>query len=84
MTTGSGPAYTPYHASSAGRTNSSAEVWGGHYSHLVSVESKYDHLANGYEGKVKIDLDDMEEILRFLAKEGCKLLAKNTRVGAVN
>ena len=28
--------------------------------------------------------DDMEEILRFLAKEGCKLLAKNTRVGAVN
>ena len=34
--------YTPYCASSAGKTNSSADVWGGSLSHLVSVESKYD------------------------------------------
>jgi len=63
MTINGKAVYTPYFASSAGRTNSSAEVWGGHYSHLVSVESKYDHLANGYEGKVKISLDDMEDII---------------------
>lgn len=34
--------YTPYCASSAGKTNSSADVWGGSLSHLVSVESRYD------------------------------------------
>lgn len=38
------PVYTPYCAATAGRTNSSEEVWGGKLSHLVSVESKYDHL----------------------------------------
>ena len=36
------PVYTPYCAATAGRTNSSAEVWGGMLSHLQSVESKYD------------------------------------------
>ena len=69
MTINGKAVYTPYFASSAGRTNSSAEVWGGHYSHLVSVESKYDHLANGYEGKVKISLDDMEEIIEKIGIE---------------
>lgn len=34
--------YTPYCAASAGKTNSSVDVWGGPLSHLVSVESKYD------------------------------------------
>ena len=63
MTINGRAVYTPYFASSAGRTNASSEVWGGHYSHLVSVESKYDHLANGYKGTVKISLEDMEEIL---------------------
>ena len=63
MTINGKAVYTPYFASSAGRTNAASEVWGGHYSHLVSVESKYDHLANGYKGKVKFSLEDMEEIL---------------------
>ena len=36
------PAYTPYCAATAGRTNASEEVWGGKRSHLVSVESIYD------------------------------------------
>ena len=35
-------AFTPYHASSAGATNSSAEVWGGSYPYLSSVTSAYD------------------------------------------
>ncbi|MBR6518769.1 MAG: SpoIID/LytB domain-containing protein, partial [Oscillospiraceae bacterium] len=69
MTINGKAVYTPYFASSAGRTNSSAEVWGGHYSHLVSVESEYDHLANGYEGKVKISLEDMEKIIEKIGIE---------------
>ena len=39
---GGGVAFTPYHASCAGYTNSSAEIWGGSYPYLVSVESPYD------------------------------------------
>lgn len=36
------PVYTPYCAATAGKTNSSADVWGGKLSHLQSVESIYD------------------------------------------
>lgn len=35
-------AFTPYHASSAGWTNPSEEVWSGSYSYLTRVESPYD------------------------------------------
>ncbi len=45
---GSKVAYTPYFAIAADRTNSSKDVWGGSYSHLVSVESEYDYKATGY------------------------------------
>lgn len=41
-------AFTPYHASSAGTTNSSAEVWGGSYSYLTNVSSAYDP-SSGYK-----------------------------------
>lgn len=41
-------AFTPYFSCSAGRTNASTEVWGGSYPYLVSVESKYDYLADSY------------------------------------
>lgn len=44
ITVGGKPVFTPYCASTAGRTNSSEEVWVGALSHLRSVESKYDHL----------------------------------------
>ena len=40
--------YSPYHASAGGRTQSSKEVWGGARAYLVSVESKYDYLADYY------------------------------------
>lgn len=39
-------AFTPYHACSAGYTNSSAEIWGGSYAYLVSVSSAYDPPSN--------------------------------------
>ena len=43
-------AFTPYHASSAGYTNSSAEVWGGSYSYLTNVSSPYDP-SSGYKNQ---------------------------------
>lgn len=46
------PIYAPYFASSAGKTNSSADVWDGSRDYLVSVESKYDYQATGYKGTV--------------------------------
>lgn len=44
-------AFTPYHASSAGYTNSSAEVWGGSYSYLTNVSSAYDP-SSGYKNVI--------------------------------
>ena len=69
MTIGGAPVYAPYFASSAGRTNASSEVWGGHYSHLVSVESKYDYQASGYQGIVRYSKEDMEKALRAVGIE---------------
>lgn len=40
---GNSIANTVYHATAAGRTNSSADVWGGHIPYLISVDSKYDN-----------------------------------------
>ena len=40
--------YSPYHSCAGGRTQSSKEVWGGAKAYLVSVESKYDYLADYY------------------------------------
>lgn len=64
MTVNGSPAYTPYFASSAGRTNASTDVWGGYYSHLVSVESKYDYMADKYESIVRYSKADMEQVIR--------------------
>lgn len=42
--------YAPYFSCSAGKTQSAREVWGGNVAHLVSVESKYDYLADYVNG----------------------------------
>lgn len=47
-------AFTCYHATSAGRTNSSADVWGGAYPYLVSVDSSIDQDAYRYEDTKRI------------------------------
>ncbi len=47
-------AYTPYFAIAADNTNSSKDVWGGSYSHLVSVPSEYDYKATGYKRTVTL------------------------------
>jgi len=52
-------AFTPYHATSAGRTNASRDVWGGHYPHLVSVDSSVDLDAPGFEQRQYFTLPQM-------------------------
>ncbi|MCL2856554.1 MAG: SpoIID/LytB domain-containing protein [Oscillospiraceae bacterium] len=52
-------AFTPYHATSAGRTNSSRDVWGGHYAYLVPVDSSVDRGVNGFERRQYFTLQQM-------------------------
>nr|WP_243151740.1 SpoIID/LytB domain-containing protein [Anaerotruncus colihominis] len=42
-------AFTPFYATSAGVTAASADVWGGSYPYLVSVDSEIDEQARNYE-----------------------------------
>ena len=41
-------AFTPFFATSAGATNSSADVWGGSYPYLISVDSSVDERAKNF------------------------------------
>lgn len=58
-------AFTPYFACSNGKTQSSAETWGGVRPYLTSVESKYDVDAPSYKKVVEID----KEIVEYKIKE---------------
>ncbi len=61
-------ANTVYHATSGGRTNSSAEVWGGNIPYLVSVDSEYDD-GNRFSGaknwgeKVTLSRDKVKSLV---------------------
>ncbi len=63
-------AYTPYFAIAADYTNSARDVWGGTYSHLVSVESEYDSQATGYK-KTKTLTEDyvIDKIVDYFGRE---------------
>lgn len=50
-------AFACYHATSAGRTNSSADVWGGSYPYLISVDSSIDEDAYRYKDTKRISSD---------------------------
>ena len=54
-------AFTPFFATSAGVTVSSAEVWGGSYPYLVSVDSEIDEQARNYEVEVTLDADTVAD-----------------------
>ena len=56
-------AYTTYYAISSGRTNNAADVWGGHYDYLVSVDSSIDKEATNYKKKYTFTEDEMAELL---------------------
>lgn len=52
-----------YHAISSGKTEKSADVFGGELSYLTNVESPGDKLAAGYETTVSVEKNKMREIL---------------------
>jgi SpoIID/LytB domain protein len=56
-------AFTPYHATSAGQTTSSASVWGGSYPYLVSVDSGVDARASGYESSTRMTSDKVADLI---------------------
>ena len=56
-------AFTPYHAISAGATNSSRDVWGGHYAYLISVNSSICRNAPGFERRRNFSLNEMDDLL---------------------
>jgi len=56
-------AFTPFYATSAGATNSSADVWGGSYPYLVSVDSSVDEDARNYEYQKTISVDKVRDLL---------------------
>lgn len=58
-------AYTCYHATSGGQTQSSAEVWGGNYPYLVSVDSSIDENAPGYRQTKKISRSQVESLVDY-------------------
>ncbi len=57
------PAFTPFYATSAGATNSSADVWGGSYPYLISVDSSVDENAKNYEYRKTISVDKVQDLL---------------------
>ncbi len=56
-------AFTPFYATSAGATNSSADVWGGSYPYLVSVDSSVDENAKNFEVQKTISVDKVRDLL---------------------
>lgn len=64
-------AFTPYHATSASSTTSSASVWGGKYAYLVAVESPADKKVKGYKTKVTYSSDEVAE--RISSKLGIEV-----------
>lgn len=56
-------AFTPYHATSAGSTTSSKDVWGGSYPYLVPVDSSVDRSAKNYCASVAFSREKVEDLL---------------------
>lgn len=57
------PINAVYHATSAGKTNASEDVWGEKIPYLRSVEVKYDHLAPGYQATASFSKDDFKTLV---------------------
>lgn len=53
-----------YCASTAGRTQSSADVWGGYLGYLVSVESAYDSLDPNWGSKTTYTVDQVKAMVK--------------------
>lgn len=53
-----------YHAISSGKTENAADIWGGNYSYLVSVESEGDKLSPNYLSTVALTEAELKEKLK--------------------
>lgn len=60
------PASTVYHAISSGKTERAADIWGGDYPYLVSVDSSFDKLSGNYLSTAKFTTDELKERLKNL------------------
>lgn len=72
------PAVTVYHAVSAGRTESAANVWGGEYPYLVPVESVGDVMSDRYLDEVTVTKGELAAALMDLDAQVGELTADNT------
>ena len=62
------PIWAAYHAMSSGKTEKSADVFGGDLKYLQSVESPGDKLAPGYESAVEVSEENFKNNLSGLNK----------------
>ncbi len=81
-------ALTLYHAISCGVTESSADIWGGEYSYLTSVDSSWDKLADNYLSTVSVSVEDFKKKIgsevRLEGKEGDWIkITESTKNGSV-
>ena len=64
------PINAVFHAISNGQTENSADVWGGDYPYLVSVESTGDKLSPAYKSEVIVSSEDFK---KKVTEKGAKL-----------
>ncbi len=62
------PATTLYHAISYGVTENAADVWGGNYPYLVSVDSSWDKLEKNYLSEKSFKAEELKGLLASLAE----------------
>ncbi|MBQ2135902.1 MAG: stage II sporulation protein D [Clostridia bacterium] len=62
------PILAVYSASSCGKTQNAADVWGGKYPYLVSVDSEWDKLSADNISKVTISADELKAKLSSLVQ----------------
>ncbi len=72
------PAVTVYHAVSAGRTESAANVWGGEYPYLIPVESVGDLVSDQYLSQVTLTKAELVDALAKADLPAGELTAEET------
>ena len=81
-------AATVYHAISFGKTETAADVWGGEYPYLVSVDSNFDKFATNYLSVVTFTAAELKTALSGVAEvknltENCFSAKTLTTAGSV-
>lgn len=75
-------AQTLYHAISGGKTENSADIWGGKCEYLVSVDSVWDKLSPNYLSVASFGFDQLKEILGCDFSSG-EIKTQTTKSGTV-